>query len=89
MLACFFDYRYIGEMAKRQTPGTLLRAWRTETGTSQTVAAGRVGVRQNTWSDWEHDRKNPQIEHALRIASVTGGRCPVEAWARRSERKAA
>jgi DNA-binding XRE family transcriptional regulator len=75
-------------MAKRRTPGKLLRAWRTETGTSQAVAAKAVGVRQNTWSDWENDRKNPQIERALRIAEVTGGRCPVEAWAR-SERKAA
>jgi DNA-binding XRE family transcriptional regulator len=61
----------------------LLKQWRTVTrNLSQADAAEMVGVHQNTWSDWENGRKAPRIETALRIAAVTDGVCPVEAWVR-------
>jgi len=50
----------------------LLRAWREKHQLSQAAAAERVGVRQNTWSDWEHDRKKPQIDQALALARECG-----------------
>ena len=60
---------------------SLLKAWRAKRGLSQEEAAKLVWVHQNTWSDWENDHKAPRIEAALRIDVVTGGDCPVHAWA--------
>lgn len=66
-------------MVNANAPG-LLKEWRAAKGLSQEAAAALVGVRQPTWSDWEHARKRPQIEQALKIAEVTDGAVAVEAW---------
>jgi transcriptional regulator with XRE-family HTH domain len=58
-----------------------LKRWRTDQGLSQGAAAERVGVHQNTWSDWENEQKSPRVEMALRLHVLTAGLCPVEAWA--------
>lgn len=59
----------------------LLKAWRKAEGISQEEAAERVGVHQNTWSDWEGGRKSPRTDTALQLDVLTKGACPVEAWA--------
>lgn len=61
-------------------PG-LMTKWRETRGVTQTAAATMVGVRQATWSDWENGKKRPHIPQALKIAEVTLGDVPVEAWA--------
>ena len=58
-----------------------LRAWREKMGISQGLAAEAAGVRQNTWSDWEHGRKIPQGRFLGIIELVTSGAVPVSAWA--------
>jgi transcriptional regulator with XRE-family HTH domain len=55
--------------------------WREANGISQTAASEMAGVSQASWSDWENGKKRPQIEQALRLAHITGGAVPVEAWA--------
>lgn len=60
---------------------SLLKSWRKTAGLSQEEAAEKVGVHQNTWSDWEAARKTPRTETALDLDVLTGGACPVEAWA--------
>jgi len=59
-------------MARKIKKNPLL-AWREKHGLSQTEAAELVGVRQPTWSSWEQEDKAPSLEHALKIAEVTGG----------------
>lgn len=57
-----------------------LRAWRKAIGISQDEAATKVGVHQNTWSDWENARKVPSTEAAIRLDVLTAGACPIEGW---------
>jgi transcriptional regulator with XRE-family HTH domain len=64
------------------TAGERLRAWRTGEGLSQAQAGLAVGVGQNTWSDWEHDRKKPHVERAIAIERATRGKVRVEHFAR-------
>lgn len=49
----------------------LLAAWRKARDLSQKAAADLVGVTQNTVSDWENRRKNPQIAHAVKLHDVS------------------
>lgn len=58
----------------------LLKEWRASAGLSQVQAAELVGVRQPTWCAWETGKVTPHIEGALKIARVSGGVVPVEAW---------
>jgi transcriptional regulator with XRE-family HTH domain len=58
----------------------LLKRWRKAEQLSQKAAGSRVGVGQNTWSDWEAGRKAPRVTHAVRIEKVTEGKVPVRAW---------
>lgn len=60
---------------------SLLKAWRTAKGFSQEAAAEKVGVHQNTWSDWESGQKTPTTPRAIKLAVLTDGDCPVESWA--------
>lgn len=64
----------------------LLSTWRKAHGLSQVELASRLGVSQNTISDWEKRRKSPQITSALRLAEITRDdegvpAVPVESWA--------
>lgn len=59
----------------------LLKRWRQSEGLSQEDAAEKVGVHQNTWSDWETGQKTPTTPRAIRLAVITEGACPIEAWA--------
>lgn len=67
------------------TVGERLRAWREAEGLSQVVAAEMADVRQATWSDWENDRKKPQIEQAVAIQRITKGVIGVELWGESEE----
>lgn len=64
---------------------SLLKAWRTEKGLSQEAAAEKVPVHQNTWSDWESGQKTPTAHRVIKLAVVTEGACPVDAWAEDDE----
>lgn len=66
--------------APRATPGQALAAWRKSAEKTQTECAAAVDVRQNTWSEWEADSKQPQIKYAIRIERLTGGAVPVTCW---------
>lgn len=89
-------YRYSETMP---TPGEMLKAWRESCGPdglSQKECADSVDVTQATWSDWERDRKLPQIAQGLSIAKLTKGKVPITVWgnsplvkARKARRKAA
>lgn len=61
--------------------GELLLAWRKRRKLTQEKAADLVGVRQATWSEYEHGKKIPRTRLALKIAKLTRGAVPVTAWA--------
>lgn len=57
-----------------------MQAWRTAKGLTQEQAAELAGVSQPTWCDWENCKATPKLTHAVRIAAVTEGDMPVDAW---------
>lgn len=61
-------------------PAKLLH-WRKKQGITQFDAAKLLRVSQAALSEYENGRKRPGVLVALRIASVTAGEVPVEAWA--------
>ena len=60
----------------------LLKEWRDGQGLTQEKAASLIGVHQNSWCDWETGAKQPRINTAIKIAALTKGYVPVQAWAK-------
>jgi transcriptional regulator with XRE-family HTH domain len=65
--------------------GDRLAAWRKAKGLSQEQVALMVGVTQNTISDWENERKQPQISSAIRLAEASTDEdgtvhVPIDSW---------
>jgi len=58
----------------------LLVDWRKEAGLTQGQCAERLGISQPTWSNYEHGLKVPRTVVAVKIATLTNGAVPVEAW---------
>jgi DNA-binding XRE family transcriptional regulator len=58
----------------------LLREWRKTDGRTQGQCARLLGVRQPTWSAYESGKKTPRTKLALKLAKLTGGAVPIEAW---------
>lgn len=49
-----------------------LRAARETAGLTQTVAAGRAGIAQPLWSQYERGETMPSVEQAHRLADAVG-----------------
>lgn len=48
-----------------------MRAWRESRGLSQSEAAELVGVSQPAWYNYEHSKRVPPLDVALRICKLT------------------
>lgn len=57
--------------------GMELKLYRVRNGLSQADLASRLGVAQNSVSQWENGKRSPTLRKVAKIASVLG--CPVEA----------
>lgn len=79
-------YRRAGEHQPRiDNPSEgcrLLREWRAAQRLSQQELADLAGVMKGSIGQYEFGRVKPRIEAAMKIAAVTGGAVPVEAWTR-------
>ena len=62
------------------TAGELLRAWRSGKELSQASAAALFGLNQVRVFRLEAGSSLPLAHEAVRIAKVTGGAVPVDAW---------
>lgn len=86
------DFCRYGYNLRYMSASDLMANWRKDEGITQTEAAKRAEISQTAWCDLEAGKKLPRIDTAIRIARVTRGAVPVEAWVKppkRSRRKAA
>lgn len=60
----------------------LLRVWMKKVGASNAGLARSVGVTRASVSGWVRGACVPSLGPALRLAEITGGYVPVEAWTR-------
>jgi DNA-binding XRE family transcriptional regulator len=74
-------------MSSRSRAAVALEEWRKKMGLTQWACAAKVGVSQASWSDWEADKKRPNIESAVAIDAVTLGEVPVSLWVKRRRKK--
>jgi transcriptional regulator with XRE-family HTH domain len=65
-------------MAK--TAGELLKKWRGDNNLSQGQAADLLAMSQSSLSDYESGESTPRIAQIVRIAALTKGLVPAEAW---------
>lgn len=47
-----------------------LRTLRKEKGLTQKEIANEIGIKQNTYSDWETGRTEPNIEYIIKLANM-------------------
>jgi transcriptional regulator with XRE-family HTH domain len=67
-------------MSKRNRGATLLRQWCKANNISQREAGKRMGVSGASVADWKLGKKKPGADNALKIAALTDGAVPIEAW---------
>jgi|HubBroStandDraft_6_1064221.scaffolds.fasta_scaffold643826_2 transcriptional regulator with XRE-family HTH domain len=60
------------------TAGERLKEWRGQR--TQAEAAKLLGISQAALSDYESDRKTPDVVRARRIRDLTGGAVPFSSW---------
>ena len=60
------------------TAGERLKQWRG--GRTQAEAAAVLGVSQAALSDYEADKKTPDVVRARQIAAKTRGKVPIGSW---------
>lgn len=71
-------------MVSGMTGPERLQKWREKKELSQEQVALLVGVKQTTISRWEAGESHPILKFAIRLAKVSKGAVPVEAWSAES-----